>query len=105
MSDSYEQRDGFYFDDFTLNIIQSVGIDETELNILKLYPNPATNELLLSNVAQGDYFISDISGNIVQQGICEGGALNISNLAQGLYFITVVDHGKTTHGKFVKSGK
>jgi len=105
VSDSYEQRDGFYFDDFTLNIIQSVGIDETELNILKLYPNPATNELLLSNVAQGDYFISDISGNIVQQGICEGGALNISNLAQGLYFISVTDHGKTTHGKFVKSGK
>ncbi|HPE99216.1 MAG TPA: M14 family zinc carboxypeptidase [Bacteroidales bacterium] len=103
VSDSYEQRDGFYFDDFTLNIIQAVGIDETELNILKLHPNPATNELLLSNVAQGDYFISDISGNIVQQGICEGGALNISNLAQGLYFITVIENGTMLRAKFVKA--
>ncbi len=103
VSDGYEQRDGFYFDDFTLNIIQAVGIDETELNILKLHPNPATNELLLSNVAQGDYFISDISGNIVQQGVYEGGALNISNLAQGLYFITVIENGTMLRAKFVKA--
>ncbi|OFY07997.1 MAG: hypothetical protein A2W93_02625 [Bacteroidetes bacterium GWF2_43_63] len=102
-SDSYEERDGFYFDDFTLNIIQSVGMEETELNTLKLYPNPATNELYVSNVSLGNYFISDVSGNIVQQGVCENGKLNISNLAQGLYFITVIENEKRMHAKFVKA--
>ncbi len=103
VSDSYVNADGFYFDDFTVNAIIFDGMEETVENVLTIYPNPATNELLLSNVAQGDYFISDISGNIVQQGICEGGALNISNLAQGLYFITVIENGTMLRAKFVKA--
>ncbi|MDX9933006.1 MAG: immune inhibitor A, partial [Bacteroidales bacterium] len=103
VSDGYVDGDGFYFDDFKIYKIHSVGLDENHLNIINVYPNPATNELSLSNVAQGDYFISDISGNIVQQGICEGGALNISNLAQGLYFITVIENGTMLRAKFVKA--
>ncbi|MPM30038.1 hypothetical protein SDC9_76580 [bioreactor metagenome] len=103
VSDGYVEGDGFYFDDFTLNIIQSVGIDESSPNTVSVFPNPATNELYMSSVSSGNYLISDAAGHVVQQGLVDNGRLNIAELAPGLYFVTVSAEGKEMHARFVKA--
>lgn len=103
VSDSYVDADGFYFDDFTVNAIIFDGMEETVENVLTIYPNPATNELYMGNVSSGNYYISDATGHVIQQGTLDNGKLNVSKLAPGLYFITVLQNGKELHARFVKS--
>lgn len=71
---------------------------------LNLYPNPATEMLWLElrNTSAAEYYISDITGNIVHTGELAGGknSVDISRLAQGSYFI-MLSNG-TAVSKFIK---
>jgi M6 family metalloprotease-like protein len=92
----------------TYNVVVNrvpVGLEETEVNSIKLYPNPVENELRIKNyeLQEGETArITDISGKTVM--ICELQVMdneviiNVSSLANGIYFIKI---GNQT-AKFIK---
>ena len=71
---------------------------------LNIYPNPATDLLWLElrNTDEAEYFINDLTGNIVASGEIASGntSVDISELAQGSYFIRLSN--STTVSKFIK---
>ena len=81
------------------------GITETitKNGSLNLYPNPATNQVTVSNYFVPNktrYIIYSILGKQVQQGVLQEkeASINLSSLASGLYFIKIGD----STVKFVK---
>ncbi|MFT7113446.1 MAG: carboxypeptidase T [Candidatus Azotimanducaceae bacterium] len=84
VSDEYVEADGFYFDDFSVNFIDSpVGIDENDgcLNFVEARPNPSTN-------ATAFYFSS---------GINENSQLNIFNTTGQIVYSSSIPNGTTKH--------
>jgi hypothetical protein len=62
---------------------------------LKIYPNPASNELTISNLKQGtQLMLFDAVGSIVlqQQATATKTTLNVSSINSGVYFIRVDDY-------------
>ncbi|MES2587908.1 MAG: T9SS type A sorting domain-containing protein [Bacteroidota bacterium] len=73
-----------------INLIENLVKDENNFSI---YPNPAKNEITISDLKQkSTYFLSNPEGKVVQLGKTEE-KINISNLSCGIYFIEI--EGKT----------
>lgn len=91
-------------EDYTLNITPSLAVSETQISQdIKLYPNPADNEINISNVSsKADFAIYNASGNLVSKGNLTNGKVNISSLTKGMYVITVKDRQNTFTSKFIK---
>ena len=90
-------------------IIQLVGIDELENEEMLMYPNPASNELILQfngAVETGTIQISDAFGKIMQETFLahpiEQIALDVSTLKDGYYFVTIEASGFQARQTFVK---
>lgn len=72
---------------------------------IKLYPNPATNEVVIETQNESNtYGLFDISGRQVMSGSANTNkfTLGIGNLSKGVYFIQVSGGNKTVYGKLVK---
>jgi hypothetical protein len=72
---------------------------------ITLYPNPASNQLWLNNLAENSSIrIYDISGRVVLQK--EAGSsserLDISNLSDGIYSISILNKNTNAMSKFIK---
>jgi hypothetical protein len=69
------------------------GIAANSLNDIKIYPNPATNELyIISNERINSVEIVDVSGHAVflpSFGGVGGGIINVSHLSAGFYFVKI----------------
>ncbi len=87
----------YYFKNKTV----STGIDEVNPNTLRVYPNPATNEIKLDlSSFKGDVNISiiDITGKaLVNYNKFKNNTIDISDLKSGIYFIKASDlqHSET----------
>jgi uncharacterized repeat protein (TIGR02543 family) len=85
----------------------TVGITETESAAVKIYPNPAKDEL---QIESGDLRIIkveivDLSGRTLllpSFGGAGGGLINVSPLPQGIYFVKIETDKGTVTRKFVK---
>ncbi|MCF8366436.1 MAG: T9SS type A sorting domain-containing protein [Bacteroidales bacterium] len=57
-----------------------------------IFPNPATNELRFSNIANGKIFIYDINGRLImeKQNVGSSGTLDISSIENGIYIVKVI---------------
>lgn len=82
----------------SLNLIQlklipdvvsaSKAVDETSEIII--YPNPVSNTLNVFGAHENStYFISDLSGNVCDNGVLSNSSLNVSALQPGLYFLNL----------------
>lgn len=76
-------------------VVQSyfgVGLEESDLNHWRIYPNPA-NEYLNIEGASADqqWSIVDIHGRVLLTGNVEGGYIDISALRTGFYFLRIED--------------
>lgn len=75
---------------------------------LKLYPNPATDVLNISNesnFSNANFTISDMTGRIVLKKSAISGSstnINIASLSNGTYLIKIENEGKSTTSKFIK---
>jgi len=93
------------FDQNTAGIDRSIGSDNGNIS---LYPNPATNNIYVSNVLdinKSTYVeITNISGRIVGSGTLNGNnqAIDISQLAKGCYFIRLYNQNSSIVQKFIK---
>ena len=81
----------------------SVGVEELQLNnALKLYPNPASNQLQI-NTDQTimSVLVSDINGKTVEVNRSNN-TIDVSTLSSGLYFIQVETESGILREKFMK---
>ena len=85
-----------------------VGIKEHPQLIMNLYPNPATQYVVLDlstgNEMSGDVMVTDILGKRCLQQKVEGVSFHISitDLPTGMYFLTYSDGERTVTRKFLK---
>ncbi|MDR2683934.1 MAG: T9SS type A sorting domain-containing protein [Prevotellaceae bacterium] len=85
--------------------VRTSGLDETGLPDLKLYPNPALEQITISGLNGGERIsIVDLNGKIMQtqNSALQETSINVSALVQGTYIVTVQNNGKLGVLKFVK---
>lgn len=82
---------------------KAVGVPYHQVAENILYPNPANQVLNLSHTAyKGQkYYISDISGRRVQEGIIENAQLDVKKLNIGTYFLFIEEEQQVTFSKFM----
>lgn len=80
-----------------------VGVKNYEQNKINLYPNPAQNEISLGdNSAKGQlYYITDISGKTVLNGVFNQPRISVANLDNGTYFLFLTEYDLASYSKFI----
>lgn len=90
--------------DYTLTINSSVAdINENELALLNVYPNPAETSCALNNSIPGEIYIADSQGKIhLKKKIFAQESIDISMLESGVYFINFSTEKNNKTIKFIK---
>ena len=92
ISDEYMNEDGFYFDDFEINVIKAkpYNIQPYSVNDFTAYYSPATKKIIITNV-ESVVFLSlfNIEGKLLNSLNIDNanGEINASNLNPGIYFL------------------
>ena len=66
-----------------------VGIEKNVADAVVLYPNPASDNIVLEGIDEGAYTIANAVGVTISGGLYQGDAIDISTLQQGFYFISI----------------
>ena len=88
-----------------LSLPEIFGIDDIEFTRANVYPNPATDKIYLTGLAEGyfEYMIYDTYGNELLSGIYAiGNAIDVSYLNPGLYFVNLIYGDKSQVFKLIK---
>lgn len=72
-----------------LSAVTALSADTEEREIVRIYPNPVSDFLLIDGGMNQTYTITDLKGKVVAQGINRGRQLRLDNLRNGLYVIKV----------------
>jgi hypothetical protein len=82
-----------------------IGIIELENNILKIYPNPITNEpLTIITLSKTKMKLMDVTGNEILGNVFENKTeLHINSLPDGVYFLELEINGNKQIKKILKS--
>jgi hypothetical protein len=88
----------------TVKLTITVGIKESNLEIVKTYPNPVSDILKFSNSLSNKAVanVYSITGQLVLTSSIADGTLNVSSLNSGMYLIRLSDSGSNYVGKFIK---
>ncbi|HAW59774.1 MAG TPA: hypothetical protein DCX03_12385, partial [Bacteroidales bacterium] len=106
-SNQFINKDGFYFDDFSVQIIdKSTGINPSEQNnriLYTIFPNPAKDAVHISighsiTTQSIEVSLYDIFGKLFLRQVFPYSIhridLNLANLPSGLYFISIEAAGE-----------
>jgi len=76
-------------------------VDEKALDNISIIPNPATDELRVSNINEGNIYIYNINGQLVmeKQNVSGTCTLDVSNFENGTYIVKVISDSKTITSK------
>jgi transforming growth factor-beta-induced protein len=77
------------------------GLQDLELIEINVYPNPTNNILNVEN-GQGEFFITNIHGQVVVGGNLNGQPIDVSNLDSGNYFIRLIGENNVSQAAFIK---
>ncbi len=77
------------------------GIEESQIEILSVYPNPASNVLNINNL-KGNYEVVSIYGEVVKSGTLSNNTIDVSELSTGNYFIKLTNNTTVYQAKFIK---
>jgi len=79
---------------------------QSEENLLNVYPNPFSNELIIEGIADknAQVIVYDITGKVHRSvAVCESKTvIPTANLAEGVYFIQIVNNNKQSTFKVIK---
>jgi len=96
-------------EDYSLNILSSLSIEENVINTLTIFPNPATDKLTIktsdSNLPDS-YKIYNTLGQVVKQQFITNNSdltINTSNFSNGIYFIKIFKESYSTTLQFIKN--
>ena len=101
----FNSTDWFYLD--VDDIAVSVGetyIGEDDVNFLSVYPNPATDKLVVTSEATvNEYRVYDVTGAEVMSNKVNSDTfeINVDDLAAGVYYIRIYSDGLVQSKKFV----
>jgi hypothetical protein len=75
----------------------------SQIDGLKMYPNPAKNNLFIETALNSDINVSIINvlGKEVINSKVSNNAVNISGLTPGMYIVKITEEGKTSTKKFI----
>jgi len=107
-SDNGVTYDGFYFDDFKVNLLENsvLGLTNETVSEFRIYPNPA-NVLLNINTSRNDYDITIF--NLIGQSILSKNAndgmqrIDVGTLPSGVYIIEMRSDEFVETQKFIKN--
>lgn len=80
------------------NLLETLSLDQVQVNSFGIYPNPATNAVYIStkNNEILDVSVFDILGKqVLKTIVANGQALNISSLKSGIYMLRLNNQNKT----------
>lgn len=96
-------------EDYTINVLASLSVDEFTLSGIRLYPNPTTSELNIkmsnANDLPNGYKVYNMLGQLVTEKTIENSVdlkINTSALSNGMYFIQIAKGDKATTLPFIK---
>jgi len=81
----------------------NVGLSEFSSMNVDIYPNPATNSVMIKADGSYNYTLTDLSGSTVMNGENVNGAiqLDVNQLSSGAYFVTLTNEFKTESHKLI----
>ena len=82
-----------------------LGVTQSELDNLSLYPNPASTVLNLKNAENANIQIFDLLGKLIlsQENIAMDAQINVANLASGTYLIKIAKDNAVVTKRFLIS--
>ncbi len=107
VTDRGATKDGFYFDDLTVNVIDTT-LSTTNFieNNFSLFPNPVKNELhIKSNLPNYEYNMYSIQGQVIikSEDNHDNSTIDCSNLSPGIYLLKITKDDKNKTFKFIKN--
>lgn len=108
VTDNIVRRDGFYFDDLQINVLNEEALsvaDNAFAKAFTLYPNPVQNTLTIQTQETGyELVIHSILGQEIIQRNNQAESINIdlSSLETGIYFVTLQTPNSTSSFKIIK---
>lgn len=95
--------DIIYFDNMTVTISPTLGVEENVLEGVSLYPNPVSDMLYINNPAGSNINVYNALGALVksEMQVQKNYSMRVSNLSSGLYFLKLSSEGKTSTMKFL----
>ena len=92
-----------FFRQFTLSqFTTKVGTGELTQSPMRLFPNPATTEMIIEGAGSSVFFILSADGRKVAEGILNG-VLDISRLQNGIYYLCIEADGYRQGCRFIKN--
>lgn len=96
-------------EDYDINVLSALSVDEFSLNGVSIYPNPTSNTLNISlantnNLPDG-YAIYNMLGQLVKErriSSVEDLTVNTSSYSNGMYFIKISDNNNVATISFIK---
>lgn len=81
----------------------TLGVKENNISGLKVYPNPAKNNLFVSSdsFAEKQVELYDVLGKVALKTKVTNAPINLSGLTSGVYVVKVTEEGKTATRKIV----
>jgi Secretion system C-terminal sorting domain/Carbohydrate binding domain len=96
-----------YFDDFLFEENIATSAPEDELSEINIYPNPASDYLIINNISDFKYIdIQNLSGITIFSFACSGEksvSIPVSDLPNGIYVIRLNGAGKIIARRFIKN--
>lgn len=82
----------------------ALSLEDNAVAKVKLYPNPASNNIRFANVEDATIMITDVTGKVVLQtsGVDENSIINVSHLNSGIYLVNIKNELMNETVKFVK---
>jgi len=96
-------------EDYTINVMSALSLDDYYLNSLSIYPNPVTDKLTIkvsNSYTPDSYKIYNMVGQLVAQKSVNNLSdlkVNTSSLSDGVYFIKISKDNSSSILKFLKN--
>ena len=82
-----------------------LGMDENNLALITMYPNPANNYITIDTNLPSSYTIYDMQGRVITLDInlhLGENLIDISTLKSGIYFVNISSEGNSFTKKLIK---
>jgi len=74
-----------------------LGTEDVNNEVFSVYPNPAVNELFITNSSNTSFQITDIKGSTILNGVANN-SIDVSSLTKGVYVLNLIsEQGTSTH--------
>ncbi len=82
----------------------TLSIQNTKKTFGNIYPNPTTSVIYIDSLTEGNYILTNVSGQVLQKGSLSNGKniINIDHLIKGLYFINITSRFPRIIKKIIK---